>query len=93
MWKDIQRFHKGHTGPEAGAKRKKGGADGYPARDLLSNAVVDILDVRRSGVFKHQDGAGWFVVEHHVCAMIAMNRVSWNIKSWDRVIEHRAVFM
>jgi hypothetical protein len=55
--------------------------------------MIDILDFRRSRVFGYQNGAGSVVVECHVGATIAMNRISWNVKAWDWVIEHRFIPM
>jgi hypothetical protein len=50
MRKDVHCFHKRHTGPKAGAKKKRG-VDLYLALDLLSSAAIDILGVRHSQVF------------------------------------------
>ncbi len=44
-------------------------------------------------MFGHQNGAGRVVVEHHVCATIAMNQISWNVNAWDWVIEHQTIPM
>ncbi len=59
----------------------------------MSSATMDILGFRRSRVFGHQNGAGSVVVEHHMCATIAMNWISWNVKARDWVIEHQTIPM
>jgi hypothetical protein len=74
-------------------KKKNGGGTSYKARDLLSRAAVDVLSIGHPRMFRKESVAGCIIVEHHVCTLIAMYRIYWNVETWNWVLKHRLLKM
>ncbi len=59
----------------------------------MSRAAVDALRVGSPRMFQKESVAGRVIVEHHVCALIAMYGICWNVEMWNWVLKHRLLNM
>jgi hypothetical protein len=95
MWKEPTPIPQNAYGTQNRCQKigKNGGRTANEARDLLSGAAVDVLRVGRPRMFQKESVAGRIIVEHHVCAPIAMYGICWNAKTWNWVMKHRLLKM
>ncbi len=71
---------------------EEGGRDGSRAKDLLSKATRNRLNVKCPCVLKSKGVPKGLIVKGHKSPAVDVNRVCWNIKVRKRIAKHRLVF-